>query len=513
MKIDYLGHSEMLINIENSNWENVKILSDTWLSDWSVADLMQRNPIVNIDYDKLENIDAVFISHSHMDHLDSYSLIDIFSKLKNKPILLLPETLEDFSDLLKNELDCEIKILKNKETIQIKWINIQWVIFPDYMNTNEADVMTLCIWNDEEIMFTEIDIVPPDTEEWIAYIYQLFTQKDFKTRLYISTRNELEGNLTIIDLKPSQREEFAQEYKERRVGEMYNHYNNIFALEEEWVSANIYALPWFAKAFIGQGIIFPAKEFGCEGLKLQIMSLEENAELEKSISEDFGFNFPTYALNQIEKNEKTCAHNWLGRYVFTNWELKKVEKIPYLTWTYYKTEQDLKTYYTRELKNAPILKEKIDMEQWLNLVQDYLNNKFLPYQLWRIDANLKNLALETNGEYIIKINSYDFENEKIINRWYFKFTLWHPIFVYEKQEPTNYNETYFIEDLYNFIQWNVELYSNFWQYLEPWTNIYLWECLWADFLNNNILHNKFLIHFKLAKEWVSPEKFVLDIIK
>ena len=120
MKIDYLGHSEVLINIENSDGENVKILSDTWLSDWSVADLMQRNPIINIDYEKLENIDAVFISHSHMDHLDPYSLIHIFSKLKNKPLLLLPETLEDFSPLLKKELDCEIKILKNKETIQIR---------------------------------------------------------------------------------------------------------------------------------------------------------------------------------------------------------------------------------------------------------------------------------------------------------------------------------------------------------------------------------------------------------
>jgi hypothetical protein len=33
------------------------------------------------------------------------------------------------------------------------------------MNTNEADVMTLCVWNDEEIVFSEIDIVPSDTEE------------------------------------------------------------------------------------------------------------------------------------------------------------------------------------------------------------------------------------------------------------------------------------------------------------------------------------------------------------
>jgi hypothetical protein len=33
------------------------------------------------------------------------------------------------------------------------------------MNTNESDVMTLSVWNDEEIVFTEIDMVPPDSEE------------------------------------------------------------------------------------------------------------------------------------------------------------------------------------------------------------------------------------------------------------------------------------------------------------------------------------------------------------
>jgi hypothetical protein len=33
------------------------------------------------------------------------------------------------------------------------------------MNTNEADVMTLAVWNDDEIVFSEIDIVPPDLEE------------------------------------------------------------------------------------------------------------------------------------------------------------------------------------------------------------------------------------------------------------------------------------------------------------------------------------------------------------
>ena len=525
MKIDYLGHSEMLINIENENWENIKILSDTWLSDYSVADLMQRNPMITIDWEKLETIDAVFISHAHMDHFDPYTLIKIFSKLKNKPKLLLPETLAYTKELLESELNCDIQILKNKETIQVNWINIQGVIFPDYMNTNEADVMTLCVWNEKEIVFTEVDIVPPDSEDGIAYIYKLFTQKNFQTRLYVATRNELEGNLTIIDLKPEQRKEFYQEYLERRITEMYEHYNNIFALEEEWVKANIYTLPWFVKAFIGQWIIFPAKKLGCDALKLQILALEDEVKYEKQVIEDFGMNFPMYEMNRIigleqdfqdkERNlDGKCNYDWLWRYVFENGKLEKVEKIPYLEGEYFKTKQDLDCPCQRELSKEPVMKiENLELEESIKKILDYLNTRFLPYQMWRLDANLKNLALESNGKYIISLKRFVDWKSRILG--YFIWELGNIGFRFVEKTNSKYNETYFIEDLINFIDGKIELYSNFWQYLEPGTNIYLWECLWANFINNDIVLKKFKKHFDLAKQGKKPEDFLekLNIFK
>jgi CRISPR/Cas system CMR-associated protein Cmr1 (group 7 of RAMP superfamily) len=76
-----------------------------------------------------------------------------------------------------------------------------------------------------------------------------------------------------------------------------------------------------------------------------------------------------------------------------------------------------------------------------------------------------------------------------------------------------YNETYFLEDLINFMEGKIELYSNFWQYLEPGTNIYLWECLGANFINNEIVLKKFRYHFDLAKKGIEPRKRVLNLIK
>jgi len=507
MIVDYLWHSEILLNIENSEWKILKILSDTWLSDYSVADLMQRNPILEIDYEKF-NPDIIFISHSHMDHLDPYSLIRIYSNYKW--ILLLPETLTYLKDLLEENLNCEIKILKNKQTLQVYWINIQGIIFPDWMNTNEADVMTLAIWNDKEIFYTEVDIIPPDTEEWIGYIYKLFTQKNFKTRLYLSTRNELEWNLTIIDLPKEERKEFALEYKQKRIWEMYQHYNNIFYLEESWIKANIYKLPGFVKGFIWQGIIFPVVDFWCDALKLQIMSLDENIELETEVAGDFGLNYPMYSLHRFEKLNKNskfpnlnCVYSWKWRFIFENWDLEKVEEIPYLEGYYFKANKDLEIDFNRKLKKEPILeKRNLDEEDAINKVLDYLNKRFYYYQHGRVDANLKNLALENNWKYTICLvgnKSHFLTWELGSNEFYIS-------------DERNYQEKYFLQDIVDFIDWKVELYSNFWSYLEPGTNIYLWECLWANFINNDIVYKKFNYHFELAKKWKIPSEIVRKIV-
>ncbi len=507
MIIDYLGHSEVLIDMKNNKWENVKILSDTWLSSYSVADLMQRNPIINVNYDLLETVDAVFISHSHMDHLDPYSLINIFSKLKNKPILLLPETLAFTKDLFISELDCDIKILKNKEDYEINGVIVRWYIFPDISITNEADVMTLSVRNDEEIVFSEIDIIPWDFEEWIGEVYKLFTEKDYKTRLYLSTRNELEWNLQIVDIPKENREEFVNEYKQKRVWEIYEHYNNISEMEDAWVKSNIYNLSWFVRWFIGQWIIFPVKEFWVDALKLQIMSLDENIKLETEISNDFWIDYPMYALNKVWEQIWDKKYEWMWRYVFENGNLKKVEKIPYLNGEYYKDEQDLTVDFRRNLKKEPVLLE-IWKEDYLKDIENYLNTRFLPYQLWRIDANLKNLALDNNWKYIIQLKD---SIDNVLG--YFVWTLWSLNFEFVKNVDEKYNETYYFEDIVNFLEWKIELYSNFWSYLENWTNIYLWECMWADFLNNDILLKKYNYHFTLAKSGISQEELTLKIIK
>jgi L-ascorbate metabolism protein UlaG (beta-lactamase superfamily) len=40
--------------------------------------MMERTVKVRLDAEKIETIDAIYISHSHTDHLDPYTLLEIF---------------------------------------------------------------------------------------------------------------------------------------------------------------------------------------------------------------------------------------------------------------------------------------------------------------------------------------------------------------------------------------------------------------------------------------------------
>jgi L-ascorbate metabolism protein UlaG (beta-lactamase superfamily) len=56
----------------------VRILIDSWLSDYAVGDMMERTVKMRLDLSKISTIDAIYISHSHTDHFDPYTLVKIY---------------------------------------------------------------------------------------------------------------------------------------------------------------------------------------------------------------------------------------------------------------------------------------------------------------------------------------------------------------------------------------------------------------------------------------------------
>ncbi len=132
----------------------MRILVDAWLSGYAVGDLMERTIQVQLDPAKIETIDAVYISHSHTDHFDVYTLYNLLKQggaeerggglavsenpehpssvstpssqllsqgASQKPLLLLPFTLAYLVPLIREYLgDIPLQILYPSEPFFLK---------------------------------------------------------------------------------------------------------------------------------------------------------------------------------------------------------------------------------------------------------------------------------------------------------------------------------------------------------------------------------------------------------
>lgn len=542
MQIDYLWHSEFLINIENTDWKIVKIMSDAWFTNYAFGDLMSRNPNFDVDFEKLGDIDAIFISHSHCDHFDPYTLIEMQKNFEDLPTLLIPETIKFLTPLLDKYIpNFPYKILKNKEEIAIKWVKIKWLIFENDYVTNEDDVMTLFVYSDKEIVYAEVDTLPSEVDNSNNYIYDMFSAKKYETVLYMATRNELEWNIRLLDIEDiNKRKKFASEYIKTRKEEI----EWSFIKFEEWMVdyVDYSKTKNFCKAFIGQGIGYPAK-LDKEASKVHILWLDEVVSIEKSTMQKYNRHYPI-----------THFEAWVS-YEIKNAKFNKLWKIQYLNdFNFAKESTNLETKFKRYYANWPLNDEKRDEIKQENIILDLLNNRFLPYQIINLEDSMKNILLEKKRDYVVKViywNNWNFV-EKFYSYWFWssKFELLSVIpaeaeiykinsdnlidprvipwraqaheddikntnsgWQHSEKSQITFDEDYYANDLEDFYNGTQELYSNFWHKLNPKCAYRLWTCLWSNFLNNDLVYKKYEYHFVRASEWKTVDSFVEDIYK
>lgn len=497
MRIDYLWHSEFMIHIKNKSGDYIKIMSDSWLSDFVAWDMMARNPRIKLDYEKLKSIDAIFLSHSHLDHIDPYTLIDLFENLEKKPDIFLAETLAFLEPLfVKNLKNVNIIILENKKTIDYKWLKITWLIYKNSFITNEDDVMTLFIENEDELIYSDVDTEPGSNFEVLEYMYEFFNKKNYSQVIYLATRNELEWNLKLFDAKNAkERQKIDSEYRAFRKEEIVREYEKF---EVEWINS-FYETKNLSKIFIWQWIVFP-KEINSEVFCLNTMKLEQVKDIEQKTARDFGYktNFSYF--------------KWWQSYIIENNVIKNIWNIDYLSEIdFIDVKQDLNLDFFRKLNFSPLNNEKREIKKQKEIILDLINNRFFPYALANLEIPLKDAILESNKKkYSIKVRygtKDDFENI------YYVFDFGKIKFEIENLEDDYFNEDYWANDLEDFYNWTQELYSNFLHKLDEKKSYRLWTFLWSNFLNNDLLYKKFELHFTRAKNKESINEFVLKHYK
>lgn len=499
MIITPLWHTEFLVTIQNSWYENVSILVDSWLSDYVIWDLMERTSKIVLDPEKLNMLDAIYLSHAHTDHIDPYTLIEIY-KYAN-PILILPITLQYLEEIFHQYIpNAQIEFLSPKRSFYLKWIELTGYMFSQENITNEDDVMMIAISNETELLFAEIDTVPDEFEEEVqSELFQIFDRKPYQTRMYLASRNELDGQLRIYDYDERRRKSYRSEYIAGRKEDMKSSYEK-FEYDEYIDLANIFTLSGFVRGFIGQWLKYPeVLSWSLSGVS--IFPLEEVASMETDIARTFWYEFSQKALlpgrqyrienGSIEAWRKECLIWKIIQNLASNNPSNSVEN--------------------RVFSNGPLIKSEISSDE-LTIqklrIQDILNQRFLPYWSASPMASLRSALIKNpDGAYRIEFKIQGAES--VI----FEYSFSNLLFLEVPNIPKlRIDEDYWMLDILDFLGGRQELYSNFWHQLDPKRVYRLWTCLGANFMNNDLVLEKYRIHFERAIQGELANNWVLDII-
>ncbi len=501
-----LWHTEFLLDIENKEGNNVRFLIDAWLSDFLVWDLAERSVYVRLSPEKMCTIDAIYISHAHTDHLDPYTLLEIY-KYAN-PVLFLPDTLRFLEPLLRKNIVpsegiLDIRFLKNRDMVVFRWIEIMAVAFDNIEITNEDDVMPIVFANDHEILFAEIDTVPPDTIEAEKLLYKTFTRKSYDTVAYIASRNELEWSIQFLDCESTKAaENYKREYLHRRKEDIEWWYAK-YEYEEYETFPRIFDIPGFVRGFIWQGLVYP-RSMSSSLAQASVFSLPQVVDCEISFAQEHGFEFPQKALlpgrqfrlekGSIETGRKECP---IGTIESTK------DETP--SWIIDLTE--------RKFAHGPLCPRSFPPEELLiakEKIRNILNYRFLPYWSASPVASLRSVLIR-NKDAAYRIQ---FSLEKDTPPIVFEYCFWWFCFTEVPFDSAlKIDEDYWLSDVMDFLDGRQEMYSSFWHKLDPKRTYRLWTCLGANLLNNDLLEKKYQFHFDRAKKWENAENFFREMTK
>jgi len=474
---------------------------------------MERYPKLKIDFSKLDKIDWIFISHAHCDHFDPYTLVEIFKH--QTPEILIPETIIHLKGVLEKHLPAaKITILKDRNDTEWQWLELYWIVLRHTSSTNEDDVMTLAVNNETEICYIEVDTALPETEDIYEELNGIFTKKDFESICHLATRNELWGIFWSLDaINPKERSRKIKAYKETRQEETEWQY----AKYDEWFEdyADLSKLKNYCKVFNGQWIAYPEFLWTQFDEILIPLTLSEITEIEKETSKNYWRKIPMEALL------------WWDELTIENWKIEKstkkenwIEIIANRNFTF-----NEKSRVIRKIKSKPLNPWEIDENKLKSQILDFLNNKFLTYQICSIENPLRELVLRSaNKKYVIAVKFPDnSEEDEIVNdaEWvpqlkfttiYFSYSFYSMRFKISKNE-SEYNESYWSNDLQDLFDWKQEMFSTFLHKLEKWKPLNLWTCAWMPLVASEIVKKKFEFHFERAGKWENVDSFCEGVLR
>lgn len=499
MKITALGHSCFLVEIAGDRPEPVRILVDPWITDHVVGDLCGRFPRIRIDFDALPPIDAVYLSHSHTDHFDPYSLLELRDGLPAAPRLLLPISCAYLEEVLDDYLpEWPRTVLAEAEPIVIEGVEISALFNLAARATNEDDVMILVVRNAHEVLVSESDaLLPfaePDARELIASLFMgLDDDAGPPSRVFITTKNELGATMRSLRATDAEgRRAVAAESAAETMEEI----EGILAPASGEIAAP-WDLPGAVRLVIGQGIAVPHEVDPEWNRVLFPISLADRVRFEQQSAAAHGYDFPIEAMSAGDAFE--IRGGAIERDTAGFLEVLDQEGDRAFDPTIDRTEE--------EFPVSPLRDDPRDLGIQRELVREVLMNRFFPWWIGARNPPVEHVLAATGGEYRIRIRygtSSDFEfGDYAIGFGSVRFTVVDPV-----DDVNAVHEEYWANDIEDYLTGRADDFSTFCRRPPGGRATHVWDCLGMPYLNDDLVARKHRHHFaraasgKTAADWV-----------
>ncbi len=496
MQVTALGHSCVLLSFESMHTSTrTRILIDPWLSDHATGDGMGRFPRVRFDSNALAPVDAVFLSHAHSDHLDPYTLVQLWQTLSPAPTLLLPVTLAYLVPVFREYLPgSTIQLLHAHRPVAFRDLELMGFFDINLAPTNEDDVMILVVRNGSEVVLSEADAnLSLEDPEFRAYISGLLTGPGVDSAVFLTTENELTGTLLTKDCRTIEdREALAEHAMDELLESVQDLYTPNDDPSDLWHCAHLLRLVH------GQGLTAPHELDPRWQQILFPVRISHRVREERAAAARAGF------CHQIDRLTDGAVHCITAGRVDTCTPLSGLTCLDQDDTRRFNPNLD----FFPALPCAPLRADLRDRAEQHRQILALLNHQFLPYLHGSRQPPVLHLLASYGGRYAVRVHFGEVVDDTCLD-YVLDYGSLGFIEAPASAEPPQ--ETYWANDLEDFLAGHCDEFSTFCRTQFPGQEIRLQMCLAAPLLNGALVEKRVRLHFERASQGKTPAAWVLPL--
>ena len=453
---------------------------------------MSRFPRVRFDTEMFSNVDAIYLTHGHCDHLDPYTLIRFWNDLESPPALIIPVSLSFLVPIFERYLNCpDIIVLKPHVTISFAGLELLGFFDVSDQPNNEEDVMVLVVTNHNERVLVEADArLSLELIHFRQFVSMLLRAPNLDTVVYLTTENELTGTMEGRNCSSVEDREELLAYATE---EMYTSIEHLYIPFDD--PMDLWKDNRLIRLIHGQGLTAPHALDERWHKILFPVRIEHRIQAEREIAKQYGY---AHSIDGL-----TVGHtHTIVRGVMTN-------KIPISGYRLLDQESqrgyECANEFFPNLPCAPLRAYEGETEHQKRRLESLLNDFFVPYLHGVRQPPVLHLLSENDGEYRIHIHY----GSTLDSYSVYILSFAHPIFV-ESASSSPPHEAYWANDLIDFLEGMCDEFSTFCRRQIPAPYMRLWTALATPLLNSERAQKRIERHFERASKGYTPDSWVLE---